>query len=167
MTSDNLVSKQAAALVAYEYRTMRETSAVLVDLDTGGPAEGESKEDVAFKMRVYLESFLVHYRNLLDFLSPRKTVHATDVTAGPFVGETRRYCMPGVPIDYRSDIDKRLSHISIERGDGQQYWQGCSMTDRLIASYEDFLSLLDEDKRSWFTNPTLIKQDHIPGFYNS
>ena len=117
------VSEQASALVAYEYRTMIRIAEMLEKIDLAGPEEYESDEDFEFEMRVYLEAFLVHYRNLLDFLSPRKSLRSTDITAGPFIGEPRRHHLPSVPIEYRDDIDKRLSHISTERGDGQQEWE--------------------------------------------
>ena len=167
MASNDNVSEQAAALVAYEYRTMLATAEALetIDLEV---TDSEYDEGWELQERVYLEAFLVHYRNLLDFLSPRKKkLDPRDITAGPFLGKPQDHRLQGVPNDYRDAIDKRLSHLSTARGNGQHDWPGSTMRDRLRVSYEAFLNLLMDERKRWFTHPRQVVKQRRPGFYRS
>lgn len=166
MTASNYANPQTAALVAYEHRMLNQTADALLELRYELSNQEWDQDQLAaaeLDIRAYLESFLVHYRNLLDFLSPRhnkeERLHRNDVTVGPFLGEPRTYRMPDVSVVHRDHIDKYLAHISIARGDGIKLWRAGDMRNDLSDSFAFFLRELDEEVRQWFAYPVRTDKD--------
>ena len=88
-------------------------------------------------VNAFTEAFLVHYRNLLDFLSPRKSKHADDITAADFVPG---FVSTKAPIGYRDAIDKRLSHLSRARGNVvDKPWQLTQMLDEMDRAWYELV----------------------------
>jgi hypothetical protein len=101
----------------------------------------------------YLESFLIHYRNVMDFLSPRGSVKPDDITAGPFINKGLAHRIPDTPIDHRTAIDKFLAHLSKTRGSYDMKWPVQEMLDGMVSALSRFLDQLDPDRRAWFVEP--------------
>ena len=94
----------------------------------------------------FTEAFLVHYRNLIDFLSPRKTTHPNDITAAGF---SPGFVSTKAPTQYRDRIDKSLSHVSRARGDVEdKSWNLPQMLIEMEAAWNELIeharSLADE-----------------------
>lgn len=62
-------------------------------------------------LRIHLESFLLHARNLFDFLCTKKS-HANDVSVADFLVDYFKLSDEDVPI---VKINKQLSHITYAR----------------------------------------------------
>lgn len=89
----------------------------------------------------FIEAFLVHYRNLIDFLSPRKTKHPNDITAADFVPG---FVSTKAPTQYRDRIDKSLSHLSRARGDVED--KGWDLTEMLFEMEEAWTELVEHSQ---------------------
>ncbi len=86
----------------------------------------------------FTEAFLVHYRNLIDFLSPRKTKHPSDITAADFAPG---FVSTKAPTRYRDRIDKSLSHLSTSRGDVED--KSWNLTEMLMEMEEAWNELIE------------------------
>ena len=96
-----------------------------------------------------IEGFLLHYRNLLDFLSPPKTADRDYILATDYVAD---FEATDAPIKYRRLLNKQLSHLSYERID-QQGWELGTMTDELWESWQEFCEALADahpTRCGWF-----------------
>ena len=95
-----------------------------------------------------LESFMIHYRNLLEFLrQPNNGTIKDDVKASDFA--------PGyepleLPNKYRSDLNKRLAHITYTRLGSGKMWENSNMVAELEVSWNSFLEQIDDEIREWF-----------------
>jgi len=96
----------------------------------------------------FLESALVHARNLLDFFLGVPSSH-DDVLACHVV---KGYTPPPTILDYlsscRSDINKTLSHLTYSRVALKRSWPLQIFRMELDSAYAKFLSLLPESKRA-------------------
>lgn len=113
-----------------------------------------SQDGIAWQTRrnALLESILLHYRNLLEFLAPSlgRTSEQT-VTA-------RMFRDVPAPIHHRKEINNRLSHIAKKRADltqEQKYWDGLhKMLDELEEAWQGFIRALNAnypERVAWFT----------------
>jgi hypothetical protein len=87
----------------------------------------------------FIEAFLVHYRNLIDFLSPRKTKHPDDITAADFVPG---FVSTKAPRQYRDRIDKSLSHLSQARASVED--KGWDLTQMLVEMEQAWSELVEQ-----------------------
>lgn len=82
-----------------------------------------------------IEAYLVHYRNLLDFLSSRgkpDTVKANEYVPG--------FSTTLVPEQYRDDINRALSHLSRDRGNFPvRTWYTTQMLNEIGSAWNVFL----------------------------
>lgn len=152
--------QQMAAIVAYEYRMMSEAADLLADLPPG------SVQHV-----LALEGFLLHYRNLLDFLSPRNQ-QPTDIVWSHFVNR------PIVVSDeHRWDLNKWLAHLTTERlqafqGNGKG-WPVDQMWSDVDAAWQEFLQVVESEhpgRSAWFTTPLVadgLGPEADQGLYSS
>ncbi len=87
-----------------------------------------------------LESVLVHFRNLLEFLAPSLTPTSRQTVTA------RMFRDVAAPEDYRKHINDRLSHISQKRADlkqEQKVWSDLGgKLGELEAAWQGFLSAL-------------------------
>jgi hypothetical protein len=146
--------RQAAALdVAYEIWSF-EKSLKLRDL---GEATGESPT----LGTLLNESCLLHVRNILDFLYPRRRAGADDIVADDYahgLWASRRPCpqdlrVAGMPlVDLRTRLDKELAHLTYSRISARhdQLW---TKVGALGADVSVLLSLfwecLEEPEAEW------------------
>lgn len=99
-----------------------------------------------------LESILLHYRNLLEFLAPSLTGSAQQTVTA------RMFRDVPAPVDYRKQINNRLSHISQRRADlkhEEKFWDDLhTKLDELEAAWQGFLRALAAnypERVEWFT----------------
>jgi len=110
-----------------------------------------------------LESFLVHYRNIRDFLfptssikhlSPRyKKIALDTVLALDFNPQGWHYEAKDwreVVGNERERLNKRLSHLSYSRSRYDPQWPLEEMREALASEFNRFLESLPSDKRSLF-----------------
>lgn len=141
-----------AASVAYEVWMMEATAERLRSLRSA--AEEERDPDWRVEGNAFLESFLVHYRNVMDFLSPPLSAQETkDVTCGGFLGRPFDYELPDTPTKYRDDINTYLAHSSKRRGDGSVGWPTDDMMFEMEGAFVRFLDQLTETDRVLFLDP--------------
>ncbi len=135
-----------AALVVAERRMMHHAYNALERLQAAGTNGG-------IEYNAFLESFLLHYRNILDFLSPRPRARSADVQATAFLPAGSSL---SAPTKYRDPIDKRLSHITAYRTSvdpSNRAWNPAAMLVELEVSWNDFIAALGTHRpgqRTWF-----------------
>lgn len=96
-----------------------------------------------------IEVFLLHYRNLLDFLSPPKTADDDYILATDYVKD---FAASKPPVKYRLPLNKHLSHLSYRRL-VQHGWHLDTMTDELWESWQEFSEALNDahpTRCDWF-----------------
>ncbi len=76
----------------------------------------------------FLEGFLLHYRNLIEFFSGRQTRYSTDLSISkPKVwrqnkGDTTRMTRPDLRKKYQGEISKYLQHCTTIRAEVTKEW---------------------------------------------
>ena len=110
-----------------------------------------------FQKNIYLESFLVHTRNLRDFLfSPPR---GDDVSATHFFeppdaewDESVKDWCPYLDAN-KSRLNKSLAHLSYERIGYEPYkgWDCGVIHTEMTAAWNEFWSRLTAEKQEWFT----------------
>lgn len=143
--------RQMAATVAYEVWMMEATAEHLRDLRNAADEKRDSDWRVAGN--AFLESFLVHFRNVMDFLSPPVSAQTSkDVTCGGFLGRPFDYRLPGTPTRYRDAINTYLAHLSQRRA-GSVGWPTDDMMFEMEDAFVRFLDELTETDRGLFLDP--------------
>ena len=129
------------------------------------PAEGRTRD-------VFLESFLLHYRNLRDFLCPRlkqqdKDPARDNVLASDFLdlGMAQNMADPAVLGRDRTRINKMLAHISYKRAEykrrGEDRWFVQTMCHEMLKGLEGFMARLAEvapHRRGWFFRSEFLER---------
>ena len=116
-----------------------------------------------------LESFLVHYRNVRDFLCPVTSTRQPD--PGDRIGyqraldsvlafdfnqgwqEEAKDWKEVVPNE-RERINKQLSHISYSRSQLNPKWPLPEMKNALVNVFREFLKSLPDERQQYFFQPT-------------
>jgi hypothetical protein len=104
------------------------------------------------------ESFLVHLRNLIDFLYAARK-YPTDAIASDYSPGWKPHPLPNWQDD-KERCNMLLNHPTYKRVDyekaGQMVWKG-SFQDRaahIMGEWASFLGALPPDRRAWFMTPT-------------
>ena len=113
-----------------------------------------------WERRMVTDVFLLHARNLIDFLAPRANARRRDVLARHY---SRAWACPETSVlagrtvlVWRSQIDKLLSHVTYARtaisdGDASpRPWPIEELHEELTATLADFVSTLPASQRDWF-----------------
>ncbi len=147
--------EQAAWLVRYELWTLRKSLEAC-----SRDARTRETNPAVFATA----SCLIHARNVLDFLYPRRRLHAEDIVADEFTSgrwsELRppaaELLLAGSPLDkMRRRLDTELAHLSYARLavrelDDQLWRYAPSLARDLLALADLFLCALNEPERGWF-----------------
>jgi hypothetical protein len=107
------------------------------------------------EMNMALESFLLHFRNLREFLCP-SMLREDDVLASDFLG-----LYDGSDVGDRNTLhadkkrlDKMLAHISYSRADyihaGDHRWNSSTMLVLMQRELQKFVARLPTPQRTWF-----------------
>ncbi len=149
--------KLAARDVRYEIATMLFAARCLWD----GYSSPASFPD-GRTCDVFLESFLLHYRNLRDFLCPNLTEKGPprdNVLASDFLDSEapQHTSAPTMLCTDRTRINKLLAHISYTRkkykSEGDDKWLIHTMCREMVAGLSEFLTRLAAfapERRAWF-----------------
>lgn len=102
----------------------------------------------------YVECFLLHARNLVDFYVKPMGAKPDDVFARLFFIDQTKWEATENQIcslikSERSMINKKLAHLTYARID-KQCWDVCGIYSELQHAKSIFMGLLDSEKRAWF-----------------
>ncbi len=144
--TDEELKETAEGPIVYEVDMLRKCASVL------------SSPLNQLTQNMALESFLVHVRNLREFLYDAGTnpddVVAGDFFPGPGQWEAIRPPMPKVIEDNRERLNKALAHISYSRlkykGPAKK-WPSQHIASELIAVVRVFLRNLPQGRSAWFS----------------
>lgn len=159
----------AAADVAYEIETMLFAADHLAWGHSSPAVEPEGKE-----MDVFLESFLLHYRNLRAFLCPSlQSRFKTDVFGWHFLLYAQEPTNEGDLVTLGRDKDRLnacLAHISYDREHyrraGDWNWEVQRMRDEMVRNLRDFLLKLAPFRRAWFLDSEGLAEELGIGLEN-
>ena len=119
----------------------------------------------------FVESFLVHFRNLRDFLYPRSSIlypdpknvslrtTALDTVVAYDFEVTWLYEFKDwqpIAVDEADVINKSLHHISYSRTCPSPEWPFDRMYEAVKTAFGDFLTCLPVDRRNWFAQENNI-----------
>jgi hypothetical protein len=147
--------QQGARFIRYEYLMLAEACRRWTDHGLSDYSRTNKWE-----RRLVTDVFLLHSRNLLDFLSPRKHHRAQDVIAPHFTPTWA--CSPDTSLagrticDWRNRIDKLLSHVTygrtvmIDEMAPQERWPIEEFHAGLVMVFSEFLKTVPEPRREWF-----------------
>ena len=139
----------------YEALMMQEAAARCVE-PTG---KRSLQKDVPYNMAI--ECFLVHFRNLRDFLYPDDKVQAESDNVVAFDYDSNwaktdkdwKDCSS----DERRRINKLLAHISYSRRELAHRWPINDMRQRIMQRLAAFIRCLPASRQEWFKNWDLEK----------
>ncbi len=154
MNHDDEQLREAAAHVAYEVETMLFAADHLESGHSSPATEPEGKEK-----DVFLEAFLLHYRNLRAFLCPSlQMVGDDDVLASDFLGENaqRDHADASVLGREKVRINKLLAHISYARR--RYWWQVQQMRGEMLEALAGFINSLSAKQQAWFLNSQVLRE---------
>jgi hypothetical protein len=130
----------------YEALMMKEAAARCVKPQGGATLD----ESVSYNMAI--ESFLIHFRNVRDFLYPDDNVRADDVIAFDYdpgwtkTGKDWQECSKSE----RDRVNKLLAHISYSRDILDHNWLTGIMRQRIMQGMAELIQTLPPERRSWF-----------------
>lgn len=149
----------AADHIAYEIETMAFAASSL-EWGYSSPAEvpeGKEKD-------VFLEAFLLHYRNLRDFLCPgRRDALKDDVLASDYFGAETQRDLADLAVLGRDRVrmNKLLAHISYDRIQyeraGKKEWLVQQMLRDILNALGHFIRALPEVRQSWFLKSERVR----------
>ena len=109
------------------------------------------------KCSAILESFLLHARNIRDFLCNDGSRHPDDVFASQFVQSSDTWKKNRPPLgsylaQNRDRLNKMLAHISDDRLGymAAPKWQVATIFNELIAIWRAFVAALPPERSDWF-----------------
>jgi hypothetical protein len=134
--------ERAAELIEYERYMVVGTHMGLTNAKSEFDAE-------TFVNNSFLESFLLHCRNLWDFFDSKRGW--LDVSADHYAEGWQ----PAVTLDTgtREALDRRLSSLTYRRlefADADEEWAVDQMLIDIIAVFNQFLDSLAPERKSWF-----------------
>jgi len=135
--------------IAFEVKMLREMASAL----RGGPVSPKALRNAL------VETFLVHYRNLYDFLFPdypRRTRLRDDVDAGDYVPDPKQWRNHRPEwlrhyAEHRARMNTQLAHLSYKRlRYDTRSWPDQKMAHRIEAAWLDFIAQLPSERKRWF-----------------
>ncbi len=144
-------SREAAGYIQYEIDMLRFTFQELLEYQKPGKLTDTQK----MFHNVVLESFLLHVRNLRQFLTNLK-LKTDDIIANEFIedeniGTDFSYLVrQKIDDDEIKRIHKMLAHISYKRRDLPKSWPTGKYYQGLMIALKGFRDSLDNEKKAWF-----------------
>jgi len=139
--------KMAREHVRYELQMMRLTAAGLKAL----------RPDQVGERNVLIESFLLHTRNLRDFLHQKQGRDDTDALAVDFFDDPSSWLdkrpEPAEAIrNNRERMNRALAHLSYSRleYESSKTWAVSEMRQGIEDAFSAFLKALPEERAAWF-----------------
>src|SRR4051812_23493088 len=144
---DAELAEMARRHLAYEIKMLRETAAAL---------QGKGIGPRGFR-NAMLETFLIHYRNLLDFFyADKRRALAHDVSAAHYVIDPKRWKerrprMDKEATSSRERVNAQLAHLTYRRLKyHQRNWSDRRMLRQIEELIENFAQQLPARRRRWF-----------------
>jgi len=141
------LSEMARRHLAYEIKMVRETAQAL---------QGKGIGPRSFR-NAMLETFLIHYRNLLDFFyADHRRSLSHDVRAQEFVADPRRWKARRPKLDQeassnRERVNAQLAHLTYRRLKYEErQWSDRRMLRQLEELIQVFVEQLPPHRRRWF-----------------
>ena len=108
----------------------------------------------------YLESFVVHLRNLIDFLYPPRNRQPDDILSDDYVSrvtewKATRPAMAPLLRDAKCRANKLGAHLSYRRADMDKAWEWAAILAQLQPVINCFLDHVPEDRKAWFAGAGL------------
>lgn len=111
-----------------------------------------------------LESFLVHVRNLFEFLFRQKELHGDEVRSAHFITDkennkiwrTEQRKFEGNFHEEMARIHKRLAHISYDRDSCNSGWVKANLAREIRDMMRSFINHVPDDKKQWFNLGELL-----------
>ena len=151
--------EDAATYVRFEHTQLTLVVKALRSLRAESRADSQGGQQMAdpkqFQENILLASFLIHTRNLRDFLftPPR----LDDVSAKDFLAEWDESVETWCPYldENRDRLNKSLAHLSYKRIEYEpnKSWDCGTIYKELTAAWNEFWSRLPSEKKEWFTRP--------------
>jgi hypothetical protein len=136
--------EKAVKHIAYEVRLL-EFTADRLQGDHASPSEPPEGDET----NAFLESFLLHYRNLLVFLCPEghQVRHSDDVVASDYLGEEKPKNVGRrdklIDRNEKDRLDKLLAHITFHRErfieERRTNWKTAQMRDAMLGEFRRFV----------------------------
>ncbi len=111
----------------------------------------------SFEYNMAVECFLVHFRNMREFLFPpteawNSRKRNDDVIAHDYQDSWKHTISDWTECsaDEKNRIDKLLAHISYSRRNLDHSWPIAKMTRAIFACLRQFISGLPGDRQEWF-----------------
>ncbi len=141
------LSEMARRHLAYEIKMVRETAQAL---------RGKGIGPRSFR-NAMLETFLIHYRNLLDFFyADKRRSLSHDVRAADFVADyprwrERRPRMDKEATSNRERVNAQLAHLTYRRLKYEErHWSDRRMARQIEEILQIFIEQLPPHRRRWF-----------------
>jgi len=143
--------EQASEHVKYEIDMLRATASFL--------SVSWSATDQVTRY-AYLESFVLHLRNLIDFLYPPPNRHPDDILSDHYVSRVtewngRRPAKTPLLSDAKDRANKLGAHLSYRRADRDKAWDWVTILVQLKPVFSCFLDHLPEARKAWFAGTEL------------
>jgi hypothetical protein len=146
--------KRGAGLIRYEYLMLARVAQVWMEEDLGTYSRATK-----WRTRMITDAFLLHARNLIDFVAPATSARPGDVVATHY--NESWTSSGGIPmagrtvVEWRIRINKLLSHVTYERSalieqTGQQRWPIDELYRGVEGMLAEFLRTLPRERREWF-----------------
>ncbi|MBZ5545556.1 MAG: hypothetical protein LAO07_18070 [Acidobacteriia bacterium] len=137
--------REGATHVDYEILMLKAMAPLI-----GGSSPQDIEADNAF-----LESFVLHVRNLIDFLYPPANIKPDDIIADHYIGEPAKWNQPRpgmteLLIDARKRANKLAAHLTYARLGMQKNWEHSKILSELWVTLQWFLSELPAGRKEWF-----------------
>lgn len=149
--------REAAGHVTYELM-MLVHSADVVGAHYGSPAVFSDEQS-----NMALESFLLHFRNLRDFLCPSQTPKEDDIIATDFLDKQVRDIGDRTKLSQdKQRLNGMLTHLTYRRNEyiaeGAHTWKVGGMRAAMLEEMGRFMLLLPAERTEWFPGISLVPQ---------
>ena len=145
--AESELMEMARRHLGYEIKMLRETAAAL---------HGKGIGPRSFR-NALLETFLIHYRNLLDFFyADKRRWLQHDVKAADYVGDVKQWRARRPKMDKeassnRERVNAQLAHLTYRRlRYDQRNWSDRKMLEQIEQLLDDFVRQLPAHRRRWF-----------------
>ncbi|MBE7464019.1 MAG: hypothetical protein HS116_11110 [Planctomycetes bacterium] len=155
-------AKEAAPMIMYEWKMFRPSGKMLAILQDGKDTRRAQLSQVLnenYAGAVFLLDFLLHARNLADFLFMRPTDESDDVVAEHFFDTPAEWRAKGVePGPYLTQHKVRIYQLLARPRFGRieygrlslRKWDAHAIEREIVGGWEVFWNALTPEKQGWF-----------------
>lgn len=113
--------------------------------------------EASLHKNIFLESFVLHCRNSIDFFYPPRSIKADDIIADLYISDVQNWHKIRGDKSRLLDavgekVNKQAAHLTFTRLSIEKGWRVADILREISDLWTKFLSTLSEDKRQWFDN---------------